>query len=179
MKGVGLMKFLLAIIDAISEFTGKFFSFLVLALALLMTAEVIMRYVFNSPIMGVHDIMCAYFGAYFMMTGAYALYRQEHVKVDLIYTRFSARGQATLDLITFPFFLIFVGAIVYTGWNFGLFSVWVVNIGWIWEVDQSHLRLPIYPMKWTIFIGGTLLLLQGLAKFIRDLNLVITGKELK
>jgi len=46
------------------------------------------------------------------------------------------------------------------------------------ETTETIWEPPIYPLKLTIPIAGFLLLLQGLAKFIRDLIIVITDKEL-
>ncbi|HEY83354.1 MAG TPA: TRAP transporter small permease subunit [Dehalococcoidia bacterium] len=172
------LKPLLSVIDSISVCTGKFYSFLIVALFGIMTVEVVRRYVFNAPIMGVQDVTAAYFGAYYVMAGAYTLWAKGHVSVDVIYVLFPRRGRAILDLLTFPFFLLFAGALVYTGWKFGMLATWVEGVGWNLEVDQSHLRLPLYPAKWTIAIGSFLLLLQGLAKFVRDLKLAITGEEL-
>jgi len=174
-----IIKSLLSGIDAISVCTGKLFSWLIVALFGIMTVEVVMRYVFASPIMGVQDLCAAYFGAYYMMAGAYTLWARGHVSVDVVYVLFPLRVRAVLDLFTFPFFLLFAGALAYTGWKFGMLATWIEGIGWNLEVDQSHLRLPLYPPKWTIAIGAFLLLLQGVAKFVRDLKFAVTGKELE
>lgn len=172
------MKFLLSIVDAISEFTGKFYSFLCPVLIGIIVIEVIRRYVFNLPIPGIHDIMTAYFGAYYLMAAAYTHLYGAHVRVDVVHARFSARGKAILDLITLPFFLLFVGVIIYAGWEFAMDSTWIEGRGWLFEFDHSHLHNPLWPIKWTIPIGGFLLLIQGLAKFVRDLYFVVTRKEL-
>jgi len=172
------IKSVLATIDAISVSTGKLFSFLILALIGIIMIEVVRRYFFNAPIMGVQDVQAAYFGAYYTMAGAYTLWARGHVSVDVLYVLAPLRGRAVLDLVTFPFFLLFAVAIIYTGWQFGMLATHIEGIGWNLEVDQSHLRLPLYPPKWTIFLGGCFLLLQGLAKFVRDLKFAVTGKEL-
>jgi len=67
---------------------------------------------------------------------------------------------------------------LWASWQFAMNATWIAGIGWNLEVDQSHLRLPLYPMKWTLFIGTALLLLQGLAKLVRDLKFIATGREL-
>jgi len=170
------MKFLLSVIDAVSEFTGKFFSFLCPVLVGMIVIEVIARYFFKAPIPGVHDIMTAYFGAYYLMAAAYTHLYEAHVRVDVVYAHFSPRGKAILDLITFPLFLLFIGLIVYAGWKFAMDATWIK--GWNLEFDHCHLMNPLWPIKWTIPIGGFLLLLQGLAKFVRDLYFVVTRKAL-
>jgi TRAP-type mannitol/chloroaromatic compound transport system permease small subunit len=45
------------------------------------------------------------------------------------------------------------------------------------ETEPTSFAPPVYPIKMMIPLGAFLILLQGLAKFIRDLTLVITGKE--
>ncbi len=172
------IKGILSTIDAISVSTGKLFSFLVLALIGIIMVEVVGRYFFNAPIMGVQDVQAAYFGAYYTMAGAYTLWARGHVSVDVLYVLAPLRGRAVLDLVTFPFFFIFAVALIYTGWQFSMLATYIDPIGWNLEVDQSHLRLPLYPPKWTIFLGGVFLLLQGVAKFVRDLKFAVTGKEL-
>lgn len=175
---MNVIKGILSTIDNISIRTGQLFSFWIIFLFGIMTLEVVRRYLFNAPIMGIQDLTCAYFGAYYMMCGAYTLQARGHVSVDVAYVLAPPRGRAMLDLITFPFFALFAAAIIYTGWQFGMLATYIDPMGWNLEVDQSHLRLPLYPPKWTIFIGGVLVLFQGLAKFTRDLNHVVTGKEL-
>ncbi len=173
-----VIKSVLSLIDGISEYTGKFFGILIVVLILLMVAEVTLRYGFNRPIMGIQDIDAAYFGAYYTMAGAYTLLVGGHVRVDIVHALFPPRGRAILDLVTFPFFLLFAGAMLWASWQFAMNATWIGGIGWNLEVDQSHLRLPLYPMKWTLFIGTALLLLQGLAKLVRDLKFSATGREL-
>ncbi|MBT9168004.1 MAG: hypothetical protein DDT19_01348 [Syntrophomonadaceae bacterium] len=172
------MKFLLSVVDAINEYTGKFYSFLVVALILTMVVEVISRYGFNKPIMGIMDVHQMFFGAYYTMAVAYVLLVGGHVKVDVLYVLLSPRRRAILDLVTAPFFFLFMAALFYSTWKFGMQATWIEGIGWNLEVDQSHLRLPVYPMKWTMFVGTFMLTLQGLAKFVRDLKFSVTGREL-
>lgn len=172
------LKLLLSVVDAINDYTGKFYSFLVVALFLTMIVEVILRYGFNRPIMGIMDVHQMFFGAYYMMGAAYVLIVGGHVKVDVLYVLLSPRGRAILDLVTAPFFFFFMAALLYSTWKFGMQATWIEGVGWNLEVDQSHLRLPVYPMKWSMFIGTILLMLQGLAKFVRDLKLSVTGREL-
>ena len=68
--------------------------------------EVIARYVFNSPTNWVHESMFLMYGMQYMLCGAYAYREDQHVRVDVIYTKFSARGKAIADIITSVFFFI-------------------------------------------------------------------------
>jgi TRAP-type mannitol/chloroaromatic compound transport system permease small subunit len=46
------------------------------------------------------------------------------------------------------------------------------------ETSGSAWDPPVYPLKVALAFGVALLLLQGIAKFIRDLHLAVKGKEL-
>ena len=172
------IKFVFSVIESINEYTAKFYGLLIMALVLVMVVEVVRRYGFNEPIMGIQDVDCAYFGAFYTMAAAYTLRVGGHVRVDVIWSMFSPRNRAIIDLITFPVFALFLGGLLYAGWVFGMNSTWIAGIGWNLEVDQSHLRLPLYPLKWSLFIGAVMLTTQALIKLVRDLTLGATGKEL-
>jgi len=163
------IKFVVSLIESFNEYAAKFYGLLIIALVLVMVLEVVRRYGFNAPIMGIQDVDCAYFGAYYSMAAAYCLLAAGHVKVDVIWTMFSPRNRAIIDLITFPVFAMFLGGLLYAGWIFGMNSTWISGIGWNLEVDQSHLRLPLYPIKWSLFIGSAMLTAQALIKFARDI----------
>ena len=98
--------------------------------------------------------------------------------MDVVHAHFSERGRAILDLITFPMGLLFICVFIWAGWRFAMDATWMRGAGWIMEVDQSHLRLPLYVIKWSMPIGAFMLFVQEGAKFIRDLYFVVTRKKL-
>ena len=163
---------LLAWIDRLSLWSGRLASWLTLIATLILTYEVTARYAFNAPTRWAHDTSTLLFGMLYALAGAYALYTKNHVGVDVLYVRLSPRARAGLDVVTFAFFFLFVGAFLRYGWDF--------------FVDSFHQRefslnnpdIPVYPAKLAIPVGAGLLLLQGIAKFIRDAHLLLTGREL-
>ncbi len=160
-------------IDAINERAGKAISILVVCMTGILCWEVILRYVFNSPTIWVHEVSGHIFAAYSVLGGAYVLLVNEHVRSDVVYARFSPRGRAILDLVTFPLFFMLLGILLVEGIPMALQSIAVR------EVTVSFLHSPVYPIKACIPIAAFLMLLQGLAHFIRALALVITGRELR
>lgn len=93
------------------------------------------------------------------------------MSVDIIYGGLSLRGKALADLITFPVFLLFVGVRFDKGLGFA-------RDAWAFQVTLSSAWAPpVYPFKTIIPIAAFLLLLQALAKFIRDLYTPITGRK--
>lgn len=160
-------------LDAINERAGKAISILVVCMIGILCWEVILRYAFNAPTIWAHEVSCHIFAAYSVLGGAYVLLVNEHVRSDVVYARFSPRGRAILDLVTFPLFFMLLGIILMEGIPMALKSIATR------EVTVSFLHSPVYPIKICIPIAAFLMLLQGLAHFIRALTLVITGRELR
>jgi TRAP-type mannitol/chloroaromatic compound transport system permease small subunit len=162
---------LLKVVDAISEWSGKGIAYLILPGIIILALEVMLRYVFNNPTMWAHGSTQRIFATYYILSGAYLLRKNKHVSVDIIYNRFSLRTRARLNLIGSVFFFVFCGVMLWKGIDFAWTSLSRL------EPDATPWRAPLYPIKMMIPLGALLILLQGLAKFIRDLATAITGRE--
>lgn len=164
------MKSFLSVIDSMNEWSGKIFSFLVLAAALVVVHEVVMRYVFNAPTVWGLDLTVFLCGATYVMAGAYAHYHNAHVKIEALYGRWTPRTRAMVDLlVTAPLFFGFCGVLAWVGTEW----TWKAVVGGTTYYTEWH--VPLWPMRLIITLAAFLLLLQGLAKFIRDLA-TIKGK---
>ena len=159
-------------IDRISLVSGRILAWWTVAAVAIITFEVLMRYVFNRPTNWGHESMTLIFGMQYILCGAYAHYARAHVRVDVAYQALSRRNQARLDTLTSLLFFLYVGVMTYTGW----FFYWDSQV--MWEVSFTDWAPPLYPVKFTVFLGSLLLLLQGIANFVRDLSLALTGHEL-
>jgi TRAP-type mannitol/chloroaromatic compound transport system permease small subunit len=129
--------------------------------------EVLARYVFNSPTNWVHESMFLMFGMQYMLSGAYAYREDQHVRVDVLYARFSPRGKAIADIVTSVFFFIFIGTMLVTGYRFAADAV---NVG---EHSFTEWGIQYWPVKLAIPIGATLLLLQGISRLLKDILFVM------
>ena len=152
----------LSFIDSINEWGGRIFCFLIIPIIGIVMLEVMLRYVFNAPTIWAHETSTMIFGAHFALGGAYTLLHRGHVNVDILYGRFPPRGQAIIDLITSTLFFLFCGLMLWKGAEFA----WASILGR--ETSYTVWGPPLYPLKAVIPIAAFLLLLQGLAKFIRD-----------
>jgi len=161
---------MLSIIDSISEWSGRVVCFLIPCTVVVMVYEVVARYGFNAPTEWAYESTIFLFGACMIIGGAYTHRYGAHVNVDIVYGRLSSRGKAILDLFTTMLFFLFVGILLWRGWEFGLTSV--RNL----EHTDTLWSPPIYFFKMTLPIGAGLLFLQGLAKFIRNLTTAVTGR---
>ena len=102
---------------------GEFVAYWALISVFVYYYEVIARYVFNSPTNWVHESMFLMYGMQYMLCGAYAYREDQHVRVDVIYTKFSPRGKAIADIITSVFFFIFILTMAWTGLRFALDAI--------------------------------------------------------
>lgn len=156
-----------SLIDGLNARLGGFIGWLTLLMVLVGAYNTIVRYL--GRYFGVSLSSNAYlelqwylFSLVFLLGGAYALLRNAHVRVDVLYGRLSRRSQAWFDLIGTLLFLI----------PFCLFVVWAsfpaVRNSWaVWETSPDPGGLPRYPIKTFILIGFVLLVLQGVSEVIK------------
>ena len=162
---------LLLVIDAINDRVGHAFSFLLLPLMVITTLEVVARYAFKRPTIWAWDVNIILFGAIVAVGGAYNLLYNGHVRVDVIVSHLSRRTVAILDLVTAALFFFLMVILL---WQTGLNGVSSFEKR---EVMTSLWAPPIYPLKMLLPLAVFLLLLQGSAKFIRDLQSVFGAKS--
>ena len=152
-------------VDNISKFSGKAVAWLIPLLILELVYDTAARYIFNAPTAWSYDISYMLYGSAFMGGASYPLLLDEHVRIEIIYEKFSPKARAIIDaagylLFFFPSMLSFL----YFGTLFTLNS---------WELHEtsgvSMWSPPIYPFKAIIPITAFLLILQGGVQFTRCL----------
>jgi len=165
------MQKLLLFIDKVSTFVGHTFSWLIIGLTGLISWEVFSRYVLDNPHAWAFDAMIMLYGTLFMMSGAYTLSKNGHVRGDVLYGFFEPRTQATLDLILyFVFFIPGVVALTYAGYYYAAES-WAIN-------EHSNITAdgpPVYPFKTVIPLAGLFLLAQGVVEIVRCIVCILQG----
>ncbi len=87
----------------------------------------------------------------------------------MVYNRFGPRGKAIVDMFTFIFFFIFCYVLIWKSWPTALESFLTM------ERSASAFAPILFPFRMVIPVGVGLLLLQGIAKFMRDI-LVLSGR---
>lgn len=160
----------LHIVDVINTWLGKGVSLTIFIMMLIVSYEVIARYVFSAPTIWAWDINMQILAIVTFLSGGYVLLQNGHVNVDILYSRWSSKQKAVADLVTFPIFFCFLAILV---WSLGVMTLDSIAER---EVGSTILAPPIYPMKILLTIGSFLLLMQGTTKFIRDLRVVLSKK---
>lgn len=159
------MKSWLVVIDTISEWSGKLFSFLAILVVASISYEVVARYIFDAPTIWAHETMVSFCAIWYMIGGAYVLRYRGHVSVDVVYNRLSSGSRRVLDLIGLSLFFVYAGVMLWTGAEVAWKSIKVL------ETSGSPWNPPVWPIRLAIPVGALLILLAGLAQFIRVLKL--------
>jgi TRAP-type mannitol/chloroaromatic compound transport system permease small subunit len=159
-------------IDSLSTWVGKAFAWLILVLTFGVSYEVFVRYVLGAPTTWAFDMSYITYGALFLMAGAYALSRNNHVRADVLYRFWRPRTQAGVDLALYLlFFLPAVLAFMYSGWWYARISIRFREVSIF-----SPAGVPVFPLKALIPVTGVLLFLQGLAEVIRCILCIRSGE---
>ncbi|MCW4148148.1 MULTISPECIES: TRAP transporter large permease subunit [Halomonadaceae] len=161
------------IVDRLSGFSGRYVAYWALIAPFIFAYEVLVRYAFNSPTNWAHESMTLMFGMQYLIAGAYALREGGHVRVDILYSRARPLNRAALDIVTSIFFFIFTLALLTTGWTFFSQSVsdaYFFGSSYSNETSFTEWAIQFYPVKFMLFFGALLLLLQGFGQLIRDIQ---------
>lgn len=154
-------------IDALNERVGRLVIWLVLAATLISAGNAMVRYGLNASSNAWLEIQWYLFGLIFLLGAGYTLKHNGHVRIDVLYGRFSPRGRAWVDLLGGLLFLLpMSGIIAWLGWEFFLVSFAIS------EASPDAGGLLRWPIKLAVPVGFALLWLQGLAEVIKRAGLL-------
>lgn len=150
---------------------GKWFAFL---LVLVGSYETISRHFFGAPTIWAYDSLCMAGGVTYLLGASYTHLRDSHTRVDIIYSHLSPRARAVMDIVcSLIFFFPLMGVMLKLSIDWA-FRAWKIN-----EVMfNSFWYPPAAPYRTVFAIGLLLLVLQGVAKLIRDVHFLVRGKEI-
>jgi TRAP-type mannitol/chloroaromatic compound transport system permease small subunit len=150
------------VIDALNERVGRLLTWLVLLAVLVSAGNAVSRYGFNLSSNAWLEIQWYMFSLIFLLGAGYTLKHNGHVRVDILYGRFSQRTQAWIDLLGGLFFLLPMAAIIaWLGWT-GFAEAYAIG-----ETSPDAGGLIRWPVRMAIPLGFALLALQGVAEIIK------------
>ena len=166
------MKYILKAIDNTTEWAAKGARWLIVVAILVIVIEVFMRYALNSPTLWAYEVSMMTGAALYAFGYSYAEKLKAHVRVDVFYHKYSPRKKAITDAVLgVAFFLPVIAVTLIGSW------AWVLKSWSIGEKSvESFWYPPLSPLRTVIFIGWTLLVLQGLAGLYRNFYHWIKGK---
>ena len=159
------MRFLLAssrLIDRLNERVGHVVYWMVLAAVLVSSGNAVVRYIFDYSSNGWLELQWYLFTSFFLIGAGYTLLRNEHVRIDIIYSRLSPRSRAWIDLMGGIFFLLPMALLIMAlAW-----PVFTASFA-LHETSPSANGLLRWPVKLMIPVGFFLLALQGISETIK------------
>lgn len=120
------------------------------------------------------------FSLTFLFGFAYVLKHGLNVRVDFIYTHWSAKRKAWVDLIGHILFLILFCILGLYVATYPILQSWGQlpdgTFG-TWELSPDPQGLPRAPIKSMLWIGFGMLLLQTLAEIIKNIHVILRGQS--
>ncbi|MEI4260644.1 TRAP transporter small permease subunit [Roseovarius sp. D0-M9] len=187
-------------IDAMNRFIGRITMYLIFALIGVLMWSSISK-TFFDPSLWTLETAQFVMVAYYVLGGPYAIQMGSNVRMDLFYGDWSVKRKAWMDAFTVLFLMFYLGVLLYgaigsaayslghfTGEPFsffwGLFTTFITEgaaaakeqMGYM-ERSPTSWRPYVWPVKAIMILGVTLMLLQVLAEFFRDIGR-IRGVEL-
>lgn len=93
------------LVDSLTSKLGSLIIWLILGSTVISAANAIVRKVFDNSSNAFLEIQWYLFSASFLLAAGYTLFNGEHVKIDLIYNRWSKRARMWIDVFGFTVFL--------------------------------------------------------------------------
>ena len=151
-------------IDAWQDAFGRALSWLMLVMVLVVFSDVVMRYALNVTSVFTQELEWYLFAITYLLGAGYVMLYDEHVRVDIVYSRLSPRRKAWLDFILlFVFFFPSCLMIVYTTWPF------FRNAYMVLEGSPDPGGIPArWALKGVIIIAFAILAIQGFSQAVKN-----------
>jgi TRAP-type mannitol/chloroaromatic compound transport system permease small subunit len=164
---------ILKTIDSMNGWMGNWIRVLVYVFIGLICFEVLLRYGFNHPTIQLPVIVTMTAAATYALSFGNIMRLDGHVRIDVFSRLMSRRGKAVLEVVFGALFLFpVIGALV------------VSAVGWTWyawSIDERDMQTFWYarigPIRTVVLIGLLLFLLQGVAVFVRNLEILLGRKK--
>lgn len=157
------MRGLVRAVDGISRFFGAIAAALVIVLVVLMLYDVVLRYLFNAPTIWGNDLNTWLMGASFVLSIAYAMATDSHVRVDLLYDRRTRPRIRYFDLIGLT--LIILPTVTWV--TLGLFDHFMTAYQSGERSGSGGWNPIVWPFKLILLVGFAIFTLQIVAEIIK------------
>jgi TRAP-type mannitol/chloroaromatic compound transport system permease small subunit len=155
------------LIDAVNLWIGRLLAWLVLVAVLVSAANATVRKVFDTSSNAWLELQWVLFSVVFLLCASWTLLANEHIRIDIVNNMLSRRTRNAIELVGHTLFLLPLTIIMMvTSLPFFIRS---------FEINEQSMNaggLPQWPAKSLIFIGFTLLFLQGISELIKRIAVV-------
>jgi TRAP-type mannitol/chloroaromatic compound transport system permease small subunit len=154
-------------VDGLNDRIGGLLRWLVLVMVLVGAYNALARWATRHAGVALasnalNELQWYLFSVIFLLGAAWALRRDAHVRVDVLYERLSERGRALVELLGGLLLLIpFSVVMLWVSWP-AVRNSWVIR-----ETSPDPGGLARYPLKALLLVSFALLALQGVAEVVR------------
>jgi len=149
-------------VDAINRAIGRAVMWLIFVMMGIMVYAVIARQAFGVSYIWIIEALQMIFSAYYILGGPYSVQLGTHVRMDLLYSRWSPRSQALADSLTSGLVIFYLVMLLLGGISS---TVYAIEYG---QKNYSSWAPLLWPIKVVMCIGILLMLLQMIAVFFTD-----------
>ena len=150
------------LIDSLNNFVGRWAAWLTLIAVLVSSGNATVRYLFDNSSNAWLELQWYLFSAVVLLCGGYALLHHSHVRIDVVYSRFTRRTQLFIDVFGTLFFLLPMAILIlYLSWPVFV-NAYVGN-----EVSSNAGGLIVWPARLLLPVGFFLLVMQGFSELIK------------
>ena len=161
-----------AALDALSEWTGRLVSWLIIPMVASLVYEVFARYLFDAPTVWAYDMTFMLYGTFFMMGAAYTLKHKGHIRTDSFYGEWSPRKQGWVDTVCYlVFFFPPLIAFLVVTWDY-----FYKSYGQDERIMTSPWMPIVWPFKFVLPLATALLLLQGISELLKSVHAARKGE---
>ena len=158
-------------VDAMNYRIGRVAMYLFFVMGAILLYSTLSRIIFGVPINWVLEMSQFLLSVYYLVGGAYALQMDQHVRMDLFYSRLDARKRAITDAFTILFVIFFLAVLLGGG---------ISSTNYAIQYNQKNYSAwspVLWPIKVVMTAGVFLMLLQCISTFIKDLA-IARGKPI-
>ena len=166
-----LIKYYINLIDYISLKTGRATMYLVFVMMFILILSFVTRNIINIPLIWIIEMAQFVMTGYYLLGGGYSMLTDDHVRMDLIYSKLKDKTKALLDSLTSVFLVFYLVVLFYGS---------ISSLTYTIETNQRLFTAwapYVWPIKSVMTFGILLMLLQSIAIFFKDLAKVL-GREI-
>jgi len=149
-------------VDAVNRVVGRFAMYMIFAMIGLLLYSAITKTFFIPPLWTL-ELAQFSMAAYYLLGGGYSMQLDSHVRMDLVYGRWSPRGKGFANSITSFCLVFYLVVLLYGGFSS---TEYALQYG---ETSYSSWSPIMAPIKIIMTFGIALMLLQAIATFFKDL----------
>ena len=157
--------------DMVCVKVGRITMYLVFAMMFILILSFVTRNIINFPLIWIIEMAQFIITAYYILGGSYSMITDDHVRMDLFYSKFSEKNKARMDAFTSIFLFFYLITLLYGS---------ISSLNYTIETNQrlfTAWRPYVWPIKSLMTFGILLMLLQTLSMFFKDLYR-IRGKKI-